>query len=86
MVRMIAVFISLALLTACNGASDLGKPAVPLGDFTLLHNIAVAPKAQKGPLRAFFRYSVLVDLCCLLQLPAADYLGVIVNTQPITSA
>lgn len=50
MVRMIAVFISLALLTACNGASDLGKPAVPLGDFTLLHNIAVAPKAQKGPL------------------------------------
>lgn len=41
---------SFALLAACNGAADLGKSAVPLGDFNLQHNIAVAPKAQKGPL------------------------------------
>jgi hypothetical protein len=41
---------SLFLLVACNGARDLDQPPVPLGDFTLVHNIAVAPKAAKGPL------------------------------------
>jgi hypothetical protein len=50
MVRVLAVMISFVFLTACNGAWDLEKPAVPLGDFNLVHNIAVAPKAQKGPL------------------------------------
>lgn len=49
MVRILSVLVSLVFLVACNGAADLGKPAVPLGDFNLLHNIAVAPKAQKGP-------------------------------------
>ncbi|MBD3665958.1 hypothetical protein H9Q16_18630 [Sulfitobacter sp. TSTF-M16] len=41
---------SFALLAACNGAADLDDAPVPLGDFRLEHNIAVAPKAQKGPL------------------------------------
>ncbi|NNE54164.1 MAG: hypothetical protein HKN30_17385 [Sulfitobacter sp.] len=42
--------ISLLLLAACNGAADLGKAPTPLGNFNLVHNIAVAPKVQKGPL------------------------------------
>ncbi len=49
MIRILAVLMSVVMLAACNGASDLGKAAVPLGDFSLKHNIAVAPKAQKGP-------------------------------------
>lgn len=50
---MLRIFLALGLmatLAACNGASDLNKPPVPLGDFNLVHNIAVAPKAVKGPL------------------------------------
>tara|TARA_R110000787_G_scaffold178002_3_gene289887 strand:+ start:752 stop:1396 length:645 start_codon:yes stop_codon:yes gene_type:complete len=50
MIRVLAVLVSVAMLAACNGAADLNKAAVPLGDFNLQHNIAVAPKAQKGPL------------------------------------
>lgn len=50
MFRLIAALTMIAALAACNGASDLGKEAVPLGDFNLVHNIAVAPKAVKGPL------------------------------------
>lgn len=50
MIRVIAVLMSVAMLAACNGAADLNKAAVPLGDFNLVHNIAVAPKAQMGPL------------------------------------
>jgi len=50
MARLIAVLISLVFLAACNGARDLGDAPVPLGDFKLLHNVAVAPKAVKGPL------------------------------------
>ncbi|HAR80760.1 MAG TPA: hypothetical protein DCS25_00005 [Sulfitobacter pontiacus] len=42
--------ISIVVLSACNGASDLDKPAVPLGDFNLYHNIVVAPKVQKLPI------------------------------------
>ncbi len=49
-IRHFAMMISLVLLTACNGARDLQDAPVPLGDFNLVHNIAVAPKAQKGPL------------------------------------
>ena len=41
---------SVVMLAACNGAADLQEAPVPLGDFNLVHNIAVAPKAQKGPL------------------------------------
>lgn len=50
MIRVLAVLMSLAFLAACNGAADLNKAPVPLGDFNLRHNIAVAPKAVKGPL------------------------------------
>tara|TARA_R110002049_G_scaffold309056_1_gene516322 strand:- start:213 stop:791 length:579 start_codon:yes stop_codon:yes gene_type:complete len=50
MIRVLAVLMTVAMLAACNGAADLNKPAVPLGDFSLHHNIAVAPKAVKGPL------------------------------------
>lgn len=58
--RLAAVLISVIFLAACNGASDLGKPAVPLGDFNLVHNIAVASKAQKGPLSREVSEEVLV--------------------------
>lgn len=50
MTRVFAVLMSVVMLAACNGASDLSKAPVPLGDFNLSHNIAVAPKAVKGPL------------------------------------
>ncbi|WP_238937104.1 hypothetical protein [Sulfitobacter geojensis] len=50
MTRVFAILISLAMLAACNGARDLQDAPVPLGDFKLVHNIAVAPKAFKGPL------------------------------------
>ncbi|MFD2738112.1 hypothetical protein ACFSUD_00870 [Sulfitobacter aestuarii] len=50
MIRLSAVLMSFLFLVACNGASDLDKAPVPLGDFNLSHNIAVAPKAVKGPL------------------------------------
>ncbi|WP_238938959.1 hypothetical protein [Sulfitobacter mediterraneus] len=48
--RVVLVVMSLFMLVACNGAADLNKAAVPLGDFKLQHNIAVAPKVVKGPL------------------------------------
>jgi hypothetical protein len=47
--RLCVILVSLLALSACNGAWDLDEPAVPLGDFNLVHNIAVASKAQKGP-------------------------------------
>ena len=50
MMRSVGVLLLVGLLAACNGASDLGKSAVPLGDFNLKHNIVVAPKVQKVPL------------------------------------
>ena len=50
MLRTLAALCLAALLAACNGAADLNQPPVPLGDFNLVHNIAVAPKAQRGPL------------------------------------
>ncbi|MEM6304851.1 MAG: hypothetical protein AAF744_09030 [Pseudomonadota bacterium] len=50
MTRILSLLTALVFLAACNGASDLNRPPVALGDFSLKHNIAVAPKAQKGPL------------------------------------
>ncbi|MDF1729456.1 MAG: hypothetical protein P1U53_17070 [Sulfitobacter sp.] len=50
MARVLVLLISLVFVAACNGAADLGRAPTPLGDFNLGHNIAVAPKAQKGPL------------------------------------
>lgn len=50
MIRLLTLLTALLFLAACNGAADLNKAPVPLGDFNLVHNIAVASKAQKGPL------------------------------------
>lgn len=50
MFRIAALLMSVFMIAACNGAADLNQPPVPLGDFKLQHNIAVAPKAQKTPL------------------------------------
>ena len=50
MMRSVGMLMLVGFLAACNGASDLGKSAVPLGDFNLKHNIVVAPKVQKVPL------------------------------------
>lgn len=48
--RILAVLMAVVMLAACNGARDLDEAPVGLGDFNLVHNIAVAPKAVKGPL------------------------------------
>lgn len=48
--RSMGAMVLAGALAACNGAADLGKAAVPLGDFNLGHNIVVAPKVQKVPL------------------------------------
>lgn len=50
MMRSVGMLMLVGFLAACNGASDLGKAAVPLGNFKLEHNIVVAPKVQKVPL------------------------------------
>ncbi|MEP1767866.1 MAG: hypothetical protein ABJJ53_14665 [Sulfitobacter sp.] len=49
-IRLVGAMLVAATFAACNGAADLGKAAVPLGDFDLGHNIVVAPKVQKVPL------------------------------------
>lgn len=50
MLRIVVMALLVGAVAACNGAADLGKAAVPLGDFNLEHNIVVAPKVQKVPL------------------------------------
>lgn len=50
MARILAMLMAVVMVAACNGARDLDKAPVGLGDFKLVHNIAVAPKAVKGPL------------------------------------
>ncbi|KIN62272.1 hypothetical protein Z946_1129 [Sulfitobacter noctilucicola] len=60
MLRQSLILIGLLVLTACNGARDLADAPVPLGDFNLVHNIAVAPKAVKGPLSREVSEEVLV--------------------------
>ncbi|MEL7093573.1 MAG: hypothetical protein AAFN94_17740 [Pseudomonadota bacterium] len=49
MMRLTAVLMLVLGLAACSGAADLNEPPVPLGNFSLTHNVVVAPKAQKGP-------------------------------------
>ncbi|MEP2470953.1 MULTISPECIES: hypothetical protein [Roseobacteraceae] len=46
MIRRIVMLLAGLALTACTGAQDLDAPIVPLGNFSLAHNIVVAPKAQ----------------------------------------
>lgn len=59
--RLLMTGVMLALLAACNGASDLDKAPVPLGNFNLQHNVVVAPKAVKGPLSRELPKPVLVE-------------------------
>lgn len=49
-IRSACALMVVGLLSACNGASDLGDAPVPLGNFNLAHNVVVAPKVQKVPL------------------------------------
>lgn len=50
MLRVLIPVAFLAMVAACSpSGEDLDKPAVPLGDFRLGHNVVVAPKAVKGP-------------------------------------
>lgn len=50
MLRLLIPVAFLAMVAACSpSGEDLDKPAVPLGDFRLGHNVVVAPKAVKGP-------------------------------------
>ncbi|MBW4707317.1 hypothetical protein KX928_05905 [Roseobacter sp. YSTF-M11] len=46
MKRQAALLVSVLALTACAGARDLDAPPVPLGDFSLGHNVVVAPKVE----------------------------------------
>lgn len=50
MLRWVTSLVLVALIAGCSGKADLDKPPVPLGDFSLYHNIVVASKAQRGPL------------------------------------
>lgn len=59
--RTLIAMMMVATLTACNGAWDLDKPAVPLGDFKLGHNIVVAPKVQKVPLGRELETEVMIN-------------------------
>lgn len=49
MFRKFALFAGMGLLMACTNANDLDKAPVPLGNFSLGHNVAVAPNLVKGP-------------------------------------
>lgn len=59
MFRIFAILMTATFMAACNGASDLNKPPVPLGDFNLYHNIVVAPKVQKLPISRVVSEEVL---------------------------
>jgi hypothetical protein len=51
MLRWVFGVTMMALVAACgSGSADLDAPPVSLGDFSLVHNIVVASKAQRGPL------------------------------------
>ncbi|KEJ91036.1 hypothetical protein DSW25_03830 [Sulfitobacter donghicola DSW-25 = KCTC 12864 = JCM 14565] len=62
MMRLTGAMLLVGVLAACNGAADLGKPAVPLGDFKLAHNIVVAPKIQKVPLSRELETEVMTKM------------------------
>ena len=49
MTRWMAAMLMVLLVGACAGNADLDEAPVPLGDFSLTHNIVVAPNAQRGP-------------------------------------
>jgi hypothetical protein len=49
LLRFIALFLGLSVVTACTNANDLNEDPAYLGDFNLGHNIVVAPNLTKGP-------------------------------------
>jgi len=49
MFRSVLLLLSLLAVTACTNPNDLDRPPVPLGDFSLGHNVVVAPNLTKGP-------------------------------------
>ncbi len=49
MFRTVFLFFALAFAVACTNSNDLDKGPVPLGNFSLGHNVVVAPKLTKGP-------------------------------------
>lgn len=49
MFRTAFLLLSCVLVVACTNANDLDKGPVPLGNFSLGHNVVVAPKLTKGP-------------------------------------
>lgn len=46
MIRLMMLLTGVLALAACTGASDLKEPPVPLGNFSLGHNVVVAPKVE----------------------------------------
>lgn len=50
MTRWVIGLLMLVGLSACAANRDLNEAPVPLGDFSLVHNIVIADKAQRGPL------------------------------------
>lgn len=62
MMRSVGALMLVAILAACNGAWDLDEEAVPLGDFSLKHNIVIAPKVQKVPLCRELEKDVLTTM------------------------
>lgn len=50
MLRNALLVMGLAFLVACTNADDLDKAPVALGNFSLGHNVVVAPNLVKGPL------------------------------------
>ncbi|WP_436398655.1 hypothetical protein [Roseobacter sp. S98] len=49
MIRKAVWLLGAVALSACVNSSDINEPPVPLGDFSLGHNVVVAPKVAKGP-------------------------------------
>lgn len=62
LMRIFGAMLLVGFIAACNGAADLGKAAVPLGDFNLGHNIVVAPKVQKVPLGRELDKEVMTEM------------------------
>lgn len=49
MFRKLFALLSLVIVTACTNPNDLDQAPVALGNFSLGHNVAVAPNLTKGP-------------------------------------
>lgn len=49
MKRIFALLLGVVVLAGCAGQGDLNQKPVPLGDFSLGHNVVVASKMQMGP-------------------------------------